>query len=32
MLIRTLDAIWNFLVAWGEYKAKVATKRGYYLY
>jgi hypothetical protein len=30
--MRSLHAVWNFLEAWGEYKAKVALKRGYHLY
>jgi hypothetical protein len=32
MLIRALHAVWNFLQAWGEYKAQIALKRGYHLY
>lgn len=29
---KVLTAIWDFLEAWGEYKAKAAIKRGYFLY
>lgn len=32
MLIRVIRSIWDFLEAWGEYKAKVAAKRGYHMY
>ena len=30
--MKTLHAIWKFLEEWGEYKAKIALKRGYHLY
>lgn len=29
---KALTAVWNFFVAWGEYRAKMAAKRGYMLY
>lgn len=32
MLMSVLRAVWNFLEAWGEYKAQIALKRGYHLY
>ena len=30
--MKTLQAIWDFLEAWGQYKAKIALKNGYGLY
>jgi len=29
---RILNAIWNFLEAWGEYRFKQARRRGYGMY
>lgn len=32
MLMKALHAVWDFLEAWGEYKARIAMKRGYRMY
>ena len=29
---KAIDAVWDFLVAWGEYRYELARKRGYMLY
>jgi len=29
---RVLNAIWNFLQAWGEHRYQLAKKRGYGIY
>jgi hypothetical protein len=30
MLIRVIYAVWDFFEEWGEYRAKMAMKRGHY--
>lgn len=29
---KLLTAVWDFFVEWGEYRARMAAKRGYMLY